>query len=90
MYRPGGDADDHEDALLASARPGNCGHTGGGQPPPPTVPFVRHSDAVTVPEQVAPVQITVQEGVGAEVTAVGGGGLKGGHLMVVQRLWKPP
>ena len=37
---PGGDADSNTGALLVPSCPGHRGDTGGGKPPPPTVPYV--------------------------------------------------
>ena len=54
--------------------------SGGGQPPTPTVPSVRHAGPVEVAERDAPVQSSVQEGGGAEATALGSRGGEGGHL----------
>ena len=47
------------------ARPGHRGNTRGGQPTPPTMPSVRHTFAVEVPEWVIPAHMAVQEGAGA-------------------------
>ena len=75
---------------MTPTRPGHHGDTGGGQPPPPTVPSVKHSGAVAVPEPDAPLHATVQEVGIAEATALGRGGGKGSHLKGVQFLCTPP
>ena len=71
---------------MESARPGHRGNTGGGKPPPPTVPSVLHAGAVEISGQVEPAHGTVHEGGGAEATAVGSEGGKGGNLNGVQCL----
>ena len=48
-------------ALLESARPGHCGNTGIGKPPPTTVPSVRHSGAVAFPKRIAQGHSAVQD-----------------------------
>ena len=82
--------DAHAGALLASARPGHSVNTGGGQPPLPTVPYVHHYGAVVVPKRIAQVHSAVQEGGGAEATAFGDGGGKGGDLKGIWCLWAHP
>ena len=77
-------------ALLESARPGHCGNTGIGKPPPTTVPSVRHSGAVAFPKRIAQAHSAVQERGGSEETAFGGRGGKGGNLKGVQQLWAHP
>ena len=90
MYHPGGDADGHADAVLASARPGHRGNTVGGKPPPTMMPLVQNSGAMAVTEWVAPAHSTMQEGGGAELTTVGSGGGGNSKIKGVQRLWAPP
>ena len=82
--------DSHADAPLAPTHPGNHGDNGGGQPPLPTVTSVRHSCAMAVPERAAPAHSAVQEGGGAEATALGGEGGKGSNFKGIQRLWTTP
>ena len=57
----GGNAEGRSYALLALARPRHRGDTVGGQPPLPTVSYVRHDGAVAVPERAEPSHIAVQE-----------------------------
>ena len=77
-------------ALLALARPGHRGNTGGGQTPPLTVPSVQHAGDVAVPKWTSQVHSAVKEGVRSEATERGGGGGKVYHLKDVQHLWTPP
>ena len=79
----------HVDTLLALAHPGHCGDTVGGKLPPPTVPSVQHTCAVVVRERYSPAHRSVQEGGGAEETALGSRGGKGIRIKGVQRLWTP-
>ena len=44
------------------------------------VPSVQHAGSMAVPEWAAPAHSGVQEGGGAEATALDGGGGKGCHL----------
>ena len=90
MLWPGRYAYGHAGALLASAHLVHYGATGGGQPPPPTLPSVQHAGAVVVPKLIAQSHRAVQEGRGVEVKAFGGKGGKGIDLKVVQRLWANP
>ena len=80
----------HEDAFLVLERLGHHGNTGGGQPPPPTVTHVQHSGAIAVLERISKYESAVKEGGGAEMTAFGGGGVKGGDIKGVQKLRAPP
>ena len=50
------------------------------------VPSVKHTGELVVPEQVAPVNRSVQEVGGEEATEVVSRGGKGDHLLGVQRL----
>ena len=86
----GGDADDNADEIMVPARTGHRGDTGRVQPPPPTVLSVRHAGAVVFPERATLEHSTVQEGVGAEATALGRELEKGGQLNIFQCLWTPP
>ena len=49
---------------------------------------VRHAGDMEVHKRITKAHGTVQEGIGAEVTAFGRGGGKGGDLKGVQRLWE--
>ena len=69
----------NEGALMVLARLGHIGDTGGGQPPPPTVPYILHDIAVEVHEWDAPTHSTVQTGSGAEATDISSVGGEGGH-----------
>ena len=75
---------------MAPAHPGHSVNTGVGKPLPPTVPHVRTFGAVEVPKRIAQAHSAVQEGGGADMTAFGGIGEKGGDLKVVQSLWVHP
>ena len=79
-----GDADRHSDALLSPAHLVHRSDTGVGKPPPPTVPSMQNSGSVEFPERAASTYGAVQEGGGAEATALGSGGGKGSHLKGVQ------
>ena len=63
----------HEGEILVSARPLHRGNTGGGKPPPPTLPPVRHSGALSVLKRIAQYRSAFQEGGRAETTAFCGG-----------------
>ena len=66
---------------------GHCGDTGGGQPPPPTVPSVRHAGAMVVIDRYAWAHGSMQEGGGAKLKTPGSGGEEGSHIQGVQRVW---
>ena len=82
--------DCHAGEFLALACWVHRGNTGGWQPPPPTVPPVGHAGAMTVPTWIVQSHNTMQEGSGAEATAFGGGGVKGGVLKGVHHLHVQP
>ena len=86
----GGETDSHVGARLVLTCPRYRGDTGGGQPSPPMFPSVRHYGSMAISERDAPVHSAVQEEGGEEATALGRGGLKGGHLKGFQHLWDPP
>ena len=93
MKWPGGNADRHVGALLASTSLGHHGKNEVGQPPPstvPTVPYVRCAVSVAIPKWIAQTHRAVQEVSSAKVTAFGGGGGKGGKTRGVQHLWAHP
>ena len=85
-----GNADSHDDSLLAPSRPVHRRNTEVGQPPPPTVPSVRHDGAMAVPEWSALAHNAVQEGGRAEAMAIGDRRGKCGNCKGVQRLWDHP
>ena len=66
-------------ALRATARPRHRGYTGGGQPPPTTVPPVRPSGLQEGPQRAPPGDQPVQEGSRAKATETSGGG-GGDHI----------
>ena len=43
MPRPSGEKDVNAGPFTAPARPGHHGHFGGGKPPPPTLPPMKHA-----------------------------------------------
>ena len=90
MQWPGINADDNEGALVAPARQGHRGDTGGGQTSPSMVPPLCHAGAMEGPEWDAQTHGTVHSGSGAEETEVSGGGGEGGQRQGFQRLWAPP
>ena len=89
MQWPGGNADFHEGAILASACPGYHGNTGGEKYHPHTVPPVQHAGVVAVLEWIAQEYSILQEGGRAETMAFGDGGGKVSDLKGVQLLWAP-
>ena len=86
---PGGVGNTSGDAgaLFAPARPRHRGDTGGGKPPPTTVPPVRPSGLQEGAEQAPPGDQPVQDGDGAETEKTGGGGDAGHVREGVPRLW---
>ena len=75
---------------MVMERLGQRGDIGRRKPPPPTVTSVQHAGAMAVAEQDASVHRAMQEGGGAEVTALVSGGGEGGLIQVLHRLWIPP
>ena len=59
------------------ACPGHRGCSGGGKPPPPTVPLMRHAGPLADTERKAPCHISVCQVSGAKETAASGGGDEG-------------
>ena len=90
MQWQGVDADGDEGALLAPARQGHRGDTGGGKTPPSTVPPVLHAGDVEGPEWDAQDHGTVHSGSGAEETEISSRRGEGGHRQGFQSLWAPP
>ena len=62
---------------ILMACPGYCGGLGGGKPPPPTVPPMRHAGALTCSEWEAPCHRPVRQGVGKDTNAADRGGNTG-------------
>ena len=89
MYWPGGDADCHEGALLALARPGHHGNTIGGQPLPYPVPPLLHAGSVAILERISQKHSVVQVGDGLKTTAFGDREVKVSDLKGVQCPWAP-
>ena len=76
--------------FLAPARPGHRGYTGGGTPPPPTVPYVQHARFMAGSEQDSLVHRTMKEGgVAKDMAPVSGGG-EVGHFQGIHRVCTPP
>ena len=79
MTRTSGDKDGDTGKFSAPACPGHRGHSGGGKPPPPTVPLMRHAGPLAYTEQKAPCHRTVHQGSGSKEAAVSRGGIEGDH-----------
>ena len=86
----GDETDGQEDALLALACLVHLDNNVRGKPLSPTVPSVKHTGSVAVPQRVAQAHSAVQEGGGSEAAAFGGRVGKGNYLKVIQRLWAHP
>ena len=69
--------------FYAPACPGHRGNFGGGKPPAPTVPPMRHAGPLSYTERKAPCHRTVRQGSGAKEAAVIGGGFDGEHGDVI-------
>ena len=69
-----GDEDGNTGKFSVLACPVNCGHFGGGKPPPPTVPQMRHAGPPEYSKRKAPFHRPVRQGCGAEEKAASGGG----------------
>ena len=87
---PGGSSNKDGDAgaLHASARTLHRGDTGGGQPPPPTVPPVRLTGLQEGAQWAPPGYLTVSEGGGAETMTFNRDGDAEEHREGVPRLWE--
>ena len=83
MPRTSGDEDGDAGIFYAPACPGHRGHFGGGKPPPPTVPPMRHAGLLRYTECTAPCHRTVRQGYGSKDAAVSGGGSEGEHVEVL-------
>ena len=79
MLRTSGDKDNDAGTFYEPACPGNPGHFGGGKPPPPTVPLMRHAGPLAYTERKAPCHHTVHQGSVAKEVAVSGGVIEGDH-----------
>ena len=77
--RTSGDEDGDAGTFYAPKFPGNRGNFGGGKPPPPTVPPMRHAVPLAHTERKSPCHLTVLQGSGAKEAAVSGGGIEGEH-----------
>ena len=71
------DEDGNAGTFSPPACPGYCGHFGGWNPPPPTVPLIQHAGLLTCPEQEAPCHHPVRQGGRVETKAAGGRGTVG-------------
>ena len=79
MPRTSIDEDGNAGPFPASEFPGHYGHFGGGKPPPPTVPLMRHDGPLAYTEQKAPCHRTVCHGSGAKEAAACIGRAEGEH-----------
>ena len=77
LPRSGRDKDGDADALFQPVCPGYRGHFGGGKPPPPTVPPMRHSGPMEGTKRQAQCHRTVRKGCGTNEASDGGGGVEG-------------
>ena len=76
---PGRDEDGNADALFQPECPGYRDHFGGGKPPAPTVPSMRHAGTLEGTKRQAPQHRTVRKGRGTKEASDGGGGAEGEH-----------
>ena len=83
-----GDKDGDAGPFSEPACQGHRGHFGGGIPPPPTVPPMRHDGLLVCIEQNAPCFCTLRQGGGAEEKAVSGGGIEGELGEGLSGLWR--
>ena len=79
MSRTRGYKDGYAGKFSALACPVHRGHFGGGKPPPPTVPPMRHDGPLAYTEHKAPCHRIVFQGGGAEEKAVSGLGIDVEH-----------
>ena len=82
--------DGHGGEFMAPACTGHCGDTGGGKPPPPTVPSMQHASIMAGSERDASAHRAMQEGGGTKETATDRGGGEGYHFQSLQRVRTPP
>ena len=79
MPRMSSDEEADAGTFSTPACTGHRGHFGGGKPPPPTVPPMRHAGPLAYTERKAPCHRTVRQGSRAKEAAVSGGGFEGEH-----------
>ena len=80
---PGRNKDGDTDEFFQPEFPVYCDHFGGGKPPPPTVPLMRHAGPLEGTKRKAPRHRTVRKGSGTKETLDGGGRAEGEHREVI-------
>ena len=77
MTRTSDDEDGDAGPFSIPACPGHRSNFGGGEPPPTTVPPIRHAGPLAYTEQKEPYHRTLFQGSGAKEAAVSGGRVEG-------------
>ena len=88
MPRPGKDEDGDADALFQPACPGYRDHFGGGKPPPPMFPPMRHDGPTVGTKRQVPRHRTVRKEHETKEASDGGGGVEGDHGEGLQGIWE--
>ena len=88
LPRMGRDEDGDADALFQPACPGYRDNFGGGKPPSPTVPLMRHDGSMEGTKWQAPLYRTVRKGRGTKEVSDGRGGVEGENGEGLQGLWE--
>ena len=85
--RPSDNKDGDAGPFPAPACPGHRSHFGGGNPPPLTVPLMRHAGPLAYTERKAPCHRTVHQGGGPKGAAASRGGAEGDHGEGLRDIW---